>query len=396
MRSAKTWTMIPKIISLCAYQVGGWKVLFGVTKSTIYNNVLNDLFEILGPKNYTYNRQTGELQMLASNWLVVGAKDEGSEKYIRGLTVGVGVGDELTLIPPSFMKMMLNRMSMPNSRLYGTTNPDTPFHYIYTDILTNPDYAPYLWTEHFTLDDNPNIDDATKTYLKALYKGVFYLRFILGQWVVAEGSIYKDAWTEDLIYTNATAPAGLRSPSSYAERYVGVDYGTDHPQVYLDCIDDSKTLWFDRQYFWDSNTELRQKTDKEYADDMEKFLVHAKDAQVIVPPECASFSAELTQRGIWHIDADNDVMDGIRTVSCMMALKRLRVRVEPQCKGLDKCICGTECCCQLAKEIPSYVWDAKAKARGVEQPLKKKDDGVDCQRYVVKTKIASWRIGLAA
>lgn len=408
VRSSKTWACIPKILALSIYPVAGHRILFGVTKQTIYNNVLDDLFEVLGPDNYSYNRQSGELEIIGTRWQVVGAKDEGSEKYIRGITVGVALGDELTLIPPNFVKMLLNRMSPAGARFYATTNPDSPFHYVYTDLLTNKELIErgVLWSEHFDLDDNPNISglsDSTpegkaanvayKNYLRSLYKGVYYQRFVLGLWVVAEGAIYKDAWSEDLLYSRATAPKGLGTPGTYAERHVSLDYGTDHPQVYLDCIDDGKTVWVDRQYFWDSNLEMRQKTDSQYADDLEAFLPKTRDAQVIVPPECASFRAELVQRGVWVTDADNEVNDGIRVVAVMMAAKRIRVRVEPGCAGQSKCLCGTQCCCQLAKEIPTYSWDPKKALRGEEEPLKTKDDSCDALRYEIKTKIPAWRLG---
>jgi hypothetical protein len=404
VRSAKTWAMIPKILTLCAYKVQGHRVIFGVSKQTIYNNVLSDLFDLLGAHNYSFNRQTGELYILGVKWLVIGAKDEGSEKYVRGLTVGIAVGDELVLIPPSFVRMMLNRMSPDGARFYATTNPDSPLHYVKTDLLDNAELRAKgeIWSEHFDLYDNPNItgksdytpegkkaNDAYRSYLKMLYKGVYYQRFVLGLWVVAEGSIYKDCWSEDLLYDDSTAPEGLRVPNhGHVERYIGTDCGVDHPQVYLDVLDDGTTLWFDREYFWDSNNlEMddatgkmlggSQKTDREYADDLEEFLKDAPNAQVILPPECASFRAELIQRGIWLTDADNEVLDGIKMVCSMMNLKR--IRVHRRCK-------------HLLAGIATYVWDQKAKLRGVEQPLKKGDDCCDAKRYVVKTKIASWRL----
>src|SRR5215469_4573517 len=112
IRSGKTWAMIPKILfRLCPYPVAGEKLICGVTKETIFNNVLNDLFNFVGPRSYNYNRQTGQLWLSGSRWRVIGAKDEGSEKFIRGATVGIGYVDEAVLIPKSFFEMLLGRMS---------------------------------------------------------------------------------------------------------------------------------------------------------------------------------------------------------------------------------------------------------------------------------------------
>src|SRR5208283_574991 len=150
----------------------------------------------------------------------------------------------------------------------------------------------------------------------------------------------------------------------------------------------------------DSHTQatIFQKTDAQYADDLEDFLAArfnhqtgrwekgvrgsalAGDAQVIVPPECASFETELTQRGIWNADADNSVMDGISTVSSMMSRGLLKIHKDN--------------CPRLVARLLTHVWDKQAAARGVEQPLKKEDDEPDALRYGVQTKVGAnpWRL----
>src|SRR5580698_10203346 len=96
VRSGKTWCLHPKAIYCCDYNVGGQKLMTGMTKGSLHNNFLADLFEIVGSRNYSYNRNTGQLRLFNSNWLVIGAKDEGPEKYIRGLTVGIALCDEVS------------------------------------------------------------------------------------------------------------------------------------------------------------------------------------------------------------------------------------------------------------------------------------------------------------
>jgi hypothetical protein len=110
VRSGKTWSLHPKILYGCDYPVGGRKVLTGVSKLSVYNNVLTDLFDLVGYKNYSYNQNTGRLKLFGTDWLVIGAKDGGSEKYIRGLTVGVAFCDEISLMPQSFFQMLLTRL----------------------------------------------------------------------------------------------------------------------------------------------------------------------------------------------------------------------------------------------------------------------------------------------
>jgi hypothetical protein len=398
VRSAKTWGLHSKILKLTAMPITkGCRILFGATKTTIKHNVLNDLFSIVGEGNYGYNSQSGDMDIFGVPWRVIGAKDEGSEKAVRGSTVAAAVGDELVLIPRSFLMMLRTRMSVPMPRLYGSTNPDTPFHYVKTEFLDNQAMirAGDLWTEHFTLDDNPNLDPPDyKEKLERQFPlgSLYHQRFVLGLWVTGEGAIYKDVWSEELLYddepwnmTNGkpgrVAPVNLHDPRSQAERCVPVDCGVDHPQVYLDRIDDGTDFWYDREYVWDSHVTNRQKTDRQYREDLQEFLKGAKNAQVILPPECASFEAELQQAGIWYCIADNEVLDGIKAVSTMMALRRVHFHRQ-RCK---RTIAG----------LQTHCWNPKAAARGVEEPLKVKDDEADAVRYDIKTKVAPWRLAAA-
>ena len=384
VRSGKTWALNTKILGLCTYPVGGIRLLTGVSKETIFTNVLNDLFDVIGTDSYRYNRVTGDLELFGTWWKVIGAKDEGSEKYIRGATVGACVGDELTKQPESFFVMLMNRLSPPGARFYGSTNPDSPFHWLLRNWINNQALrdAGDLRSIHFDLDDNPHLTATYKGFLKRAYTGVYYQRFVEGKWVVAEGAIYRDCWTDDLVFDDSTFPNHARN--EYADRFIACDYGTSHKQVYLDIFDDGSDLWVTREYIWDSVAQMRQKTDSEYADDLEQFLNvpqyglrAAAGCLVIVPPEAASFQAELVQRGLWLRDAANEVGDGIRFVSTLMGVKKLHVHRR---------------CENLLQEITTYAWDMKKAEHGIEEPIKQHDDCVDALRYGIKTKVPAWRI----
>ena len=130
VRSGKTWGLHSKILYLCEYPVQGRRLLTGVSKATIKTNVLSDLFNIVGKNGYHYNTQSGELKLLGTDWIVYGAHDEGSEKYIRGATIGVAVCDEVVLMPQSYFQMLLTRLSPPGARLYGSTNSDNSEHWL--------------------------------------------------------------------------------------------------------------------------------------------------------------------------------------------------------------------------------------------------------------------------
>jgi PBSX family phage terminase large subunit len=391
VRSSKTWTMMGKALpKLCAYPVPGIRLLTGATKDSVYRNVLTDWFNVLGPSKYTYNRQSGELDIMGSKWVVMGAKDEGSERNVRGSTVGVWVGDEVVLYPESFTKMALNRMSPSGARAYWTTNPDSPYHHLkkILDLLESNGDIEII---HFSLDDNPNLADDYKQFIRRSYTGMYYQRFILGKWVAAEGAIYGSCWDENELTYAGDLPLGY----GVAEETVGVDCGVTHPQVYHAVFDDGDTLYFDREYVWESEETKQQKTDGQYADDLEQFVKGeglvtpmghvisypgrpCERALVLVPPECASFEAELTLRGIWHTDADNEVADGIKTVASLMALRKIKF--------------SRERCPKTIARLPGYSWDAQKALRGIEEPIKKADDEADSVRYVCKSRVAAWRI----
>jgi PBSX family phage terminase large subunit len=379
VRSGKTWGLHPKILLATRSNVQGWKVLTGVSKQTIYNNVLSDLFNIIGPRNYHYNSSSGHLELLGSKWMVIGAKDEGSEKYLRGATIGICIGDEITLMPKTFFQMLLTRLSPPGSRFYGSTNPDNPLHWLKSEYLDDQTLKnrKILYDLHVTMDDNPNLTEEFKETQKLLYKGVFYQRYILGLWVMAEGSIYRDSWSDFCMYEDKDRPLSLYNKGGHVDRWVSVDCGVDHPQVYLEWWDDGDVIWCDNEYWWDSREMMRQKTDSQYADDIIEFMGRNKACQILLPPECASFEAELAMRGMWVSQANNEVLEGIQTLSGLMSARKVRFHKQR--------------CARTIRSLLNHCWDAKAAKRGVEQPLKVEDDGADCARYGVHGKIPKWR-----
>jgi PBSX family phage terminase large subunit len=267
--------------------------------------------------------------------------------------------------------------------MYATTNPDNPYHFLKTEVLDNPKFAPDLTVLQFTLDDNPNIDEDEKRRIKASQIGVYYQRFILGRWIASEGAIYRDCWPKVDLYEVDKIIPSIYGWGGYVDHLVFCDVGTANPQVYLEAIDDGRGLWIDREYYWDSNKEMRQKTGREYADDLEAWLspegyktpqgitsisrvMRRSQPRIVVDPAAADFKLELSSRGFWVVEANNDVLDGIRRVSSVMTRGFLHVNME---------------CENLIREAPAYMWDEKALKVGDEQPVKTADHALDALRY---------------
>jgi PBSX family phage terminase large subunit len=380
VRSGKTWALHPKIWQACYSEVPGWRVLIGQTAGTVYTNILKDLFDLIDDRDYSYSQHTGHLSIFGTEWKILGARDIASEKFIRGSTVGVAIVDEAVLMPESFWDMLLTRMSPEGARLYATTNPDNPMHWLKVRFIDKAlgELQKELFHLHMTMEDNPNLGRDYVDTLKKFYKGMFYMRFILGLWVMAQGSIWGDAWSDELIYDEA--PITLKNAGGHQDHWISNDYGTNHPHVYQEFWDDGDTVWLDREFVWDSEQEMRQLTDGQHADNLIKFMGN-QACQVIIPPEALSFRNECAGRGIWVAEAKNEVTEGLQTVAGMMAMRKLRIN--------RKCV-------RTLRGIMAHVWDPNKAKRGVEEPLKQNDDEADCLRYGLHTKIPKYRYMLAA
>lgn len=391
VRSSKTFTLNAKqIVQLCRYKIppNAKRLMTGASKQTLYRNVLIDLFNVAGKANYSYNSSTGELWLFGTQWFVLGAKDEASYRQILGMTVGIAIGDEVVEYPKSFLAQLFLRMSPAGARFYASTNTSNPYCYLKAEVIDSKDFKDDLEVINFSLEDNPNIDEKSKRAIIASQTGVYYQRYILAQWVVAEGSIYRDSWDEfenlfdgtierdGVAHILQPEPIGLRAQGGHVDHWFSVDAGVDHPQCHLEYYDDGDVIWVTREQRWDSRKEMKQKTDAQYVDDIIAF--GAAKHQIIVPPEAGSLKAEMLMRGLWITNADNAVKEGIHTVATLLARRKLRI--------------SKNGCPELAKRIPNYAWDEKAAKRGVEQPLKVEDDDNDSMRYGVHGKIPQWRV----
>lgn len=282
-------------------------------------------------------------------------------------------------MPESFVNQATARCSVEGAKWWFNCNPSGPVHWFKINWIDKRKVKKLLYL-HFTMDDNLSLSERIKAKYRAMYVGVFFLRYIKGLWKAAEGLIYT-MFSDDNLYTDEERPLALKNIGS---RVITVDYGTTNPCVFLDTWDDGQTLWVDREYRWDSRSEEArrsvspQKTDKQYADDMAQFMGTRSEDQcvILVDPSAASFITELRSRG-WAVKAaDNEVLDGIRKVSTM--LEHRTIRINKMCRG-------------LVSEMQSYVWDEKAAERGEEKPVKQLDHGPDALRYRVNA-LPKWRI----
>lgn len=360
VRSGKSFAADLRWLEYTQTQRGPF-LLTGKTIDTANRNVIRPLMELAGAEVRWLNQGRGELGIGKALVHVIGLNDAKAESRLRGGTYGGWYADEVTLYPQEAVRMALSRLSIPGAKAFWTMNPDSPYHWALQDYLDKDELkAGILKRWHFTLDDNPALDEDYKDSLKSLYSGLFYQRFIEGLWVLAEGVIYSQFQPQ--FHVTADVP-------ELVNYWVGVDYGTSNPTVFLLMGEDvTGGIWVVREYYWDGAKRKRQKTDREYADDLEVWLGDAIPSVLYVDPSAKSFITELRQRGWIVMGADNDVLDGIRVVSTALASGRLHVH--PDCENVQR-------------EFTAYIWDEAAQIKGEDRPLKQHDHAMDALRYGV-------------
>lgn len=335
--------------------------LCGKTINSFRRNVWSWTKSILQLRGYiiTESRDENKITITYKDkvnyFYIFGGRDERSQDLIQGITLAGVLFDEVALMPESFVNQATGRCSVTGSKYWFNCNPDSPSHWFKKNWIDKADKKNLLYL-HFDMDDNLSLSEDIKNRYKSLYTGVFYKRFILGLWVVAEGSIY-DMFDEELnCYKQLKKPA-----STYPDPVIAIDYGTTNPLAALLCIDDYDTLFVEDEYYFNSREEGYQKTDEQYLDDLEgwleKNLGTNYNAQFIVDPSAASFIVAARMRGFRVSEADNTVLDGIRLVSTFMARRQLQIN--KQCKN-------------LIRELLGYVWDDNSKVEK-EKPLKMND-----------------------
>ena len=384
VRSGKTIASLLRwLIYVADAPRGGELVMVGRTRDSLFRNIIGPLMnpDLFGPlaQQTHYNNGAPIAYILGRPVHVIGANDAKAEPKVRGMTCAGAYVDELTTLPRTFFDQLVARCSVKGAKIFGTTNPDNPGHWVKREYLKRAEKV-RLRSWHFTLDDNPYLDPDYVAALKATYTGLFYRRNILGHWVQAEGAIY-DAFDEAR-HVVSTLPHMARWLCD------SIDYGTTNPYAdLLIGLGTDHNLYVVSEYRWDSRAERRKKTDAEYSAARRKWLAGVphpgtnvlgiRPEWTVVDPSAASYIEQLHRDGVHGVTlADNSVLDGIRTTGSLLAANRLFIH---------------ESATGLIEEIPGYSWDDEAAEKGEDKPIKLEDHSCDALRYGVRTTEALWR-----
>ena len=221
VRSGKTHiSMIMWAFWVAGSPRGRAYLMCGKTLTTLKRNVLEPLRELLGD-SFSYSITKKEGEMFGRKIYLEGAANAESESKIRGMTLMGAYCDELTLFSEDFFVMLLSRLSEDGAKLFATTNPDSPSHWVKRDYLDNKSVD--LLALKFTLEDNIFLPKTYVEQLKREFTGVFYDRFILGKWVLAEGRIYEGFSQSSIIGRDDLENRLRENPIIMS--VIGVDYG---------------------------------------------------------------------------------------------------------------------------------------------------------------------------
>lgn len=370
IRSGKTICMSLSFVIWAMTSFDGQNFgMCGKTIGSFRRNVLFWLKLMLRSRGYTVvdHRADNLVEVTRGNiknyFYIFGGKDESSQDLIQGITLAGVFFDEVALMPESFVNQATGRCSVDGSKYWFNCNPDGPYHWFKTNWIDKKKEKKLLYL-HFTMDDNLSLSERIKERYRSMYTGVFYKRYILGLWAMAEGVIY-DMFSEKRHIVKEIKDI---VPS---EKYVSIDYGTQNATVFLLWEKTRTGKWIGtKEYYYSGRDKEKQKTDSEYVKDLKKFVEGYKSMKVIVDPSAASFIAELKKNGFQVIKAKNDVIDGIRCVGSLLNEEK---------------IVFSRCCVNTIKEFASYIWDKKAVERGEDKPLKVFDHAMDATRYFCYT-----------
>lgn len=368
VRAGKTVIMSTSYVRWATLNFNG--VNFGMAGKTIGSlrrNVVRELKRILLSEHYhVSDNQSDNMLTISKNghtnfFFLFGGTNEASQDLVQGITAGGFFFDEVALMPESFVAQATSRLSVAGAKAWFNCNPESPYHWFKINWIDQLERKNAIRI-HFLMKDNPSLSQEIINRYDRMYTGVFYQRYILGEWSVADGVVYDNFDRQKMV----VEPPG----SVYEQNWVSIDYGTQNPTVFK-LWSLYEGIWYNRdEYYYGGREKGKQKTDEQFADDLEEFYyrnhLSRTSVKVIVDPSAASFKKSLRNRGFDVVNANNNVLDGIRFMMTQMNQGKMK---------------WTEKSKHTIKEFNSYVWDPKASDRGQDVVIKEHDHCLDADRY---------------
>lgn len=357
-RSGKTYLDFKWIIPLRIRERAGkdgLAVILGVTKSTIERNVLEPMRNLYGDKLVGTISSDNTAWIFGEKCYCLGAEKVSQVSKIRGASIKYCYGDEVADWSEEVFALLKSRLDKEYSCFDGTYNPQYPNHWLKKFLDSNAD----IFSQVYTIDDNPFLPPSFVENLKKEYAGtVFYDRYILGKWTLAEGLVYP-------MFGDSCIVQDIPDTGDY---YISIDYGTHNPfSAGLWCVTKTDAVRIG-EYYYCGREERKEKTPEEYYSEV-KRLAGGRDIKcLIVDPSADAFIATVKKHHEFKVrGAVNDVLPGIQTTAEMIASGKLKIH---------------ESCEDAIREFGLYRWDEKAES---DRVVKENDHAMDEVRYMVMT-----------
>lgn len=365
--SGKSWmdyaVVIPK--RLLALRGQGAAVMLGNTQGTLSRNVLDPMREIWGDVLVGTISSDNTARIFGRKVHILGADNKKHVARLQGMTIEYAYGDEMTTWNQDVFEMLKSRLRCPHSYFDGTANPAHPQHFLKQFIDSGAD----VFCQTSTIDDNPFLPEAFVENLKREYAGTFYYnRFILGQWVAAEGLVYP-MFSESRHITKEMPECCTDPKKQRLGRYfISIDYGTRNPfSAGLWCLFDNKATRI-AEYYYDGRKHAKARTDEEHYAALEALAGSRPIERLVIDPSAASMIETIRRHGRFSVrSAKNEVIPGIGNVAALLQAGVLHIH---------------ESCKDSIREFGSYRWDDEAKE---DKVIKEYDHAMDDIRYFART-----------
>ena len=372
VRSGKTIAATLRFLAFLGESPYHEFMISGKTRDTIERNVIRDLIKMIdGRIPYKYRKFDNYIEIEDKKVWLIGFSDEGATEKVRGMTIGGWYADELTSAAKSTVDMAITRCSLDGAKMFWTMNPESPYHYIYTDYISNKELlnAGTVKVWHFNLEDNYHLSQRYIDELKRVNRKskVSYKRNILGEWVIAEGAIYdtfdetihvKDIDHKTLDEINICCDYGVSTVTTF-----GVMGVKKHPR--------GNTYYLLDETYYDAEEKGVAQSDSERVNDIvklqKKYGLNRKST-LFLPHDAASLKAQCKKDKRLKMKVRTYAPNTYRDINTIQDLfNSQHFFIGSRCKN-------------SITQAQTYSWDIKAQQRGEDKPLKINDHCPDMWR----------------
>lgn len=352
-------------------------MISGKTRDTIERNIVRDLIRMIEGRgiHYEYKKYENYLQIADKTIWLIGFSDEGATEKVRGMTIGGWYADEVTSAAQSTVEMAISRCSVQGAKIFWTMNPQSPYHFIFTDFINNQELLQSgtvrVW--HFTLEDNTHLSQEYVEELKRVNQRsqIMYKRNILGEWVVAEGAIYDSFDTRRHVFTDND-----KTIDDMDLVNICCDYGVSSVTVFgvMGVTTDNHAgneYWLLEEDYYDATVNGVTQTDTERLETIlrlqDKYNLNRKNI-LFLPHDASSLKATCRKSKRLKMKVRTYRPDTYKDILTIQDLiNNDRFHIHKSCKN-------------SITQAQTYSWDLKSQQKGLDKPLKINDHCPDMWR----------------